>query len=742
MRAPDPDGRGSNRLWYRRPAQDWQSEALPIGNGRLGAMLHGQVGTERVQFNEQSMWSGVADYDNARAGRPDDAFDTGPLDFGSYLAFGDLFVTIRGLETADIRAYERTLDLRSAVHRTTFVVDASPVEIEAFASRDADVIVVTYRLGRTADIVVQLRSSHLGSSGWQDAETASIGFGGSLPNGLQYAAAARIIATDGIVAAGPGTLRVHGATEVSVILDARTDYRANRDSGWRGEAPEPRVRHAVDRACGVGSAALREDHVAQAKSVASRVHVDWGASDEALRGLPTDERIDAYRRGGEDPELEQTMFAYGRYLLWASSRPGGLPANLQGLWNGSNTPPWAADYHTNINVQMNYWSAETCDLPETHEALIEFIRAMAPSSRSASRLSLGDDVPGWTARTSQSIFGGNSWEWNTVASAWYAQHVAEHWAFRPDGEYLRDVALPMLDEICRFWDYRLVENENGELVSPDGWSPEHGPREDGVTYDQQIIWDLFENYLTAATAAGVAESEFATRVRALQSRLSPNRVGRWGQLQEWQSDIDDPDSIHRHTSHLFGVFPGRQITPTHTPRLAAAASISLRARCGARPGEDFTESSVSGDSRQSWVWPWRCALFARLGDAEGARRMIRGLLTFNSFTNLFCHTNGDVFQIDGNLGFPAGVVEMLLQSHDGTIHLLPALPAAWRDGSFRGLRARGGFGVDCRWRDGRVAEFTIRADRTAEGQPVRVRVNGEVRLVHPTREGEEVRLSK
>lgn len=323
------------------------------------------------------------------------------------------------------------------------------------------------------------------------------------------------------------------------------------------------------------------------------------------------------RRHRTDTALEQTLFDYGRYLLASSSRPGGLPANLQGLWNDSNSPAWSSDYHNNINVQMNYWGAEPTDLGDSHEALIGYVKAQVEPMRQATRKEWGASTPGWTARTSQSIFGGTSWEWNTVASAWYAQHLWEHFAFTQDRAYLRDTAYPLIKQIVTFWQARL-KLVNGVYMSPNGWSPEHGPREDGVMYDQQIIWDLFQNYLDAAAVLGV-DAAFASGVRAMQSRLAPNKIGRWGQLQEWQRDIDDPTDVHRHTSHLFAVYPGRQITPAKTPQLAAAAMVSLKARCNDKGGE-FKADTVVGDSRRSWTWPWRAALFARLGDGHRAAR--------------------------------------------------------------------------------------------------------------------------
>lgn len=631
--------------------------------------------------------------------------------------------------------YRRALDPFSGVHVTQHGSPGSRVLREAFASRDADVIVLRYE----SDAEAGLSASITLTSAQQDALTSveasrnALTFSGTMGNALRHAAELRIVDTDGDVQGDDSQLIVTGAHSLTLLLDARTDYAQDPDAGWRGDDPLPLLAQTLDAAGSSDYPELRSRHLDDVTELMSRVSVDWGGTPDDVAELPTDVRLAAYAAGGTDPSLEQAMFTYGRYLLLSSSRPGGLPANLQGLWNATNQPPWGSDFHTNINLQMNYWGAETTNLSECHVPLIDFIQSVAVPSRAATRNAFGSDTRGWTARTSQSAFGGNAWEWNTVASAWYAQHVYEHWAFTQDEEYLRTVALPMIKEICHFWEDRLVEDDDGLLVAPDGWSPEHGPREDGVMYDQQIIWDLFQNYIECEEVAR-EDLTCLRRVADLQDRLAPNLIGSWGQLQEWQTDRDSPTDIHRHTSHLFAVHPGRQITPAGDSDFADAALVSLKARCGETEGGDFSEATVSGDSRRSWTWPWRAALFARLGEPERARLMIQGLLRFNTLPNLFC--DHPPFQMDGNFGITGAVAEMLLQSHGEHMHVLPALPEAWEaQGSFTGLRARGGYEVDCTWKDGQVTEISLVADRAPNQGAVRVRANGQLHRVKPTGPG-------
>ncbi|MDG5976359.1 hypothetical protein H010_13926 [Hydrogenophaga taeniospiralis CCUG 15921] len=652
-------------------------------------------------------------------------------------------VTLRGnngFTTAGrpvIANYERRLDTHQGLHTVAFRRGTETFTREAFATRADDVMAFRYTAVGSARLNGRITLSSAQGATTVAPEAGRLEFQGTMWNSENYGASLRVL-TDGTLTVDGGSLRFANCTTLTVLLDAATDYKADYAANWTSGLNPGQVvqvaRNRVNAAAALGWDTVLTRHLADFAPRMARVDVSWGTDPTAsVKQLPTDLRRKAYASNRTDTGLEEIMYDYGRYLLISCSRPDGLPANLQGLWNDSNSPAWSSDFHNNINVQMNYWGAESADLGDSHLALIGFVKAQAAPMRVATQREFGAQTPGWTARTMQSPFGSSAWEWNTVASAWYCQHVWEHYAFTQDRAYLQTTAHPLLKEIVEFWKSLLKVRSDGLLVAPLGFSPEqnHVPREDGVMYDQQIIWDLFQNYIDASAALGVSPTAAdGTDVRTLQARLAPNKIGSWGQLQEWQVDRDDPNDTHRHTSHLFAVYPGRQITPAKTPQLAAAAMVSLKARCSDK-GTGFTADNVVGDSRRSWTWPWRAALFARLGDGMRAGEMVRGLLTFNTLDNLFC--DHPPFQMDGNFGITGAVGEMLLQSHEGKIVLLPALPDRWKaKGSFSGLRARGGYRVSCSWSNGVVTGYSVVADRAPNRNPVTVRVNGQDVQVTPS----------
>ena len=671
------------------PASNWESQAQPIGNGRLGAMVFGSPLRERIQFNDASLWTGGAN--------PSGGYDVN--EFGAYQNFGDVFIELEA--AGKIEDFSRTLDLATGIHTTAWKQNGVAFRREAFVSKPDESIIVRITADQPARITghVSLAGAH--------GETAVTGengirFSGTLANGMRQAACLQVVSEGGKTET-TGTHLTFSGNSVTLILAAATDYALDPAKNFRsGIDPTETTRKQAEKAAAKSYQNLRDAHLEDFRQIMGRVDLDLGAPppDKSIA-----ERLDAYKKGAQDPHLEALMFQYGRYLLISSSR-GFLPANLQGLWNDKNKPAWYSDYHTNINLQMNYWLAEPANLSECALPLFDWTIAMIPGSRDATLKAFGDKTPGWTMRTSVNIFGGNGWQWNLPSSAWLAQHFWEHYAFTGDKKFLAETAWPVFTEVCEFWLDHLVEKD-GKLVVPKGWSPEHGPREDGVAHDQQIVWDLFTNTLDAARALG-KNDELVKRVATAREKLLGPQIGSWGQIMEWTTERPDLEkSHHRHTSHLFGLHPGRQFTLHGTPDLAKAAAVSLEAR-----GSD-------GDSRRSWTWAWRTAMWARLGRPEKAAETIRGLLTYNTMPNLF--TTHPPFQIDGNFGITAGICETLVQSHAGEISILPAVPPAWKSGIVKGLKARGNFEVAAAWKDGKLISAEL---QSVLGNPAVLRLPG------------------
>ena len=684
-----PAAHGGTILWDNKPGSHIPVNTwYPIGNGRLGALVQGDTYRECVQFNCDSLWTGGPAITGA-VGYEESA-KTDVL-VGDYQNFGWVKVEFEELKNKHLRC-RRELDLSTAVHRVTVEsADGFKMVREAFASAPRDVLAFRFKFNRPLTSKIYLYGTHNESTQTDGGD--SIMFSGKLPNGLSYTTRLDWHVEE---AEGEHTLVIY--------LRAKTGYDLTRVDFGLGQ-PCPPYAHPFAADFDL----LKAEHIQDYSRYFSRVRLDLASG---LKGpeamLSTSEEVVASDRNWVEEmfakvkyetyvaDVVETMFNFGRYLLISSSRPGTLPANLQGVWNPYNKPPWHSDYHTNINMQMNYWAVESANLSELWLPMTDYLMAANRTAERETRAAFPES-DGVAYRTSLNAFGGGGWKWNFAGAPWMAIMAYDHYRYTLDREYLEKTAYPLLESAAAFIVTHLVVGPDGALLVRDGWSPEHGPVADGVMHDQQIVAELLIALIDAQRILGLPDKLHA---QVILSNLGGNKIGSWGQLQEWQEDIDEKGDSHRHTSHLFAVYPGSTITPSGTPALARAAAVSLS------EGRTTTK-----DSRRSWTWPWRAALWARLGDGDRAGEMLAMMVRHNTLPNLFA--NHPPFQIDGNLGMVASVCEMLMQSHETTpdgkvvIRLLPALPKVWANGSVRGLKARGGYTVNITWKNGRVTDYSV-----------------------------------